>query len=142
MVKMPRPRADVAGDRAMEDKEAARKRLARAHYELEPGITEIFTIWGDRAYEALPGEPIKLLEVNRDTIPSGIMPLGFNPAPASGFPFPSVIIEVTPQELERIRRQELVLPHGWTLGPLIPRTDSDNGQGTSVEGRLKDRLAS
>src|SRR6266849_4878457 len=105
----------------MEDKEEVRKRLARAHYALEPGITEIFTIWGKPAYEALPSEPIKLLEVNQDTIPSGIMPLGFNPAPSSGFPFPSVIIEVTPQELERIRRRELVLPHGWTLGPLIPR---------------------
>ena len=104
-----------------------RKRLALAHYTSEPGIAAIFTVLGKPADEALPNEPIKLLEVNADTIASGIMPLGFDPAPASGFPFPSIIIEVTPEEMEKIRRHELALPHGWTLGPLMPRTDSENG---------------
>lgn len=111
----------------MVDKEEVRKKLARAHYTFEPGITQIFAIWGTPAYEALPSEPIKLLEVNQNTIPSGIMPLGFDPAPASGIPFSSIIIEVTPEELEKIQRQELALPHGWTLGPLLPRPDSENG---------------
>jgi hypothetical protein len=102
--------------------------LARAHYAHEPGITEIFAIFANAASEALPSEPIKLLEVNQNTIPSGIMPLGFDPAPASGVPFPSIIIEVTPDELEKIRRQELTLPDGWNLGPLVPRTESESGK--------------
>lgn len=109
------------------DKEDARKKLARAHYIYEPGISAIFTICTDAAHEALPSEPIKLLEVNENTIPSGIMPLGFDPSPANGIPFPSVIIEVTPEELERIRRQELKFPDGWSLGALIPRSDAPNG---------------
>jgi|GEM_PF-929331 len=109
-------------------KEEVRKRLARAHYTYEPSITEIFTICSNPAYEALSSEPIKLLEVNSNTIPSGIMPLGFDPAPASGIPFSSVIIEVTPDELEKIRRQELKLPDGWYLGALVPRDDDpENG---------------
>lgn len=113
----------------MDDKEEARQRLARAHYSFEPGITEIFTIWGKPENEAAADEPIKLLEVNQNTVPSGIMPLGFDPAPASGIPFPSIIIEITPEEMARIQRQELRLPHGWVLGPPLPRPDP-TGNGT------------
>ena len=36
------------------------------------------------------------------------MPLEhFGPAPASGIPFSSIIVEVTPSELEKIRSHEL-----------------------------------
>ena len=110
------------------DKEEARIKLARAHYTYEPGITAIFAICTDAAHEVLPAEPIKLLEVNENTIPSGIMPLGFDASPANGIPFPSIIIEVTPEELEKIQRQELKLPDGWSLGSLIPRSDTPNGK--------------
>jgi hypothetical protein len=110
------------------DKEEVRIKLARAHYTYEPSITAIFTICTDAAHEALPSEPIKLLEVNANTIPSGIMPLGFDASPANGIPFPSVIIEVTPEELEKIQRQELKLPDGWSLGSLIPRSEPPNGK--------------
>src|SRR4051794_3570928 len=108
----------------MYDKREAVTNLARLHYDFEPGITDIFTVLGKPESEELPDEPIKLLEVNQLTIPSGIMPLGFDPAPARGIPFSSVIIEVTPEEMDKIRSQELVLPHGWTVGPLVPRTES------------------
>lgn len=84
------------------DKEEARKQLARAHYSHEPGITAIFTVCTDAAREALPSEAIKLLEVNENTIPAGIMPLGFDASPANGIPFPSVIIEVTPEVWSRV----------------------------------------
>ncbi|MDB5310975.1 MAG: hypothetical protein JWO38_5177 [Gemmataceae bacterium] len=113
----------------MVDKEEARRKLASAHYTFEPGITQIFTICAEPEYEARRGEPIKLLEVNQYTVPSGIMPLGFDPAPASGVPFPSVIVEVTPEEMGKIQRQELSLPNGWTLGPLLPRPDAAEAAG-------------
>ncbi len=109
-------------------KDEVRKKLARAHYASEPAITDIFTVCADPANEGLPEEPIKLLEVNPNTIPTGIMPLGFDPSPAGGIPFPSVIIEVTPEEFERIRRRELDLPDGWQLGPLVPRTEPAGGE--------------
>ena len=45
--------------------------------------------------EVVRAEPIKLLEVNENTVAAGVMPLYFGPAPASGIPYPSVIVEVT-----------------------------------------------
>ena len=75
-----------------------------------------------RRAEVRPSEPIKLLEVNENTVPSGIMPLGFGPAPAAGINFSYVIIEVTPDEYRLIQSEELKLPHGWTVGNLIFRS--------------------
>ena len=49
------------------------------------------------------------------------MPLGFGPAPAHGFHYPSIIVEVTPEEFDRIRSHELVLPSGWEVSDLVPR---------------------
>jgi hypothetical protein len=68
----------------MTDKEQARQKLAQTHYELEPGIIQIHSVFGSRAMESRAAEPIKLLEVNQHTIASGVIPLGFDPAPASG----------------------------------------------------------
>ena len=96
--------------------------LAKRHYEIEPGLTQIFRITdktgnahGAHAY------PIRLLEVNVNTVESGVMPLHFGPAPASGIPFSSIIVEVTPGELEKIRSHELRLPDGWEIGEELPR---------------------
>ncbi|MCI0378944.1 MAG: hypothetical protein L0215_15155 [Gemmataceae bacterium] len=97
------------------------RKLADAHYRVEQGITHIFRITGAADAESRPEEPIKLLEVNRHTIPTGIMPLHFGPAPAHGIHYPSIIIEVTPAEFQRIKRRELPLPNGWTLGDLLPK---------------------
>jgi hypothetical protein len=105
----------------MADKEDARRALARAHYSYEPGITQIFTIRSRPECEASPDEPIKLLEVNENTIASGIHPLGFDPVPSAGIPFSSVIVEITPDEFGRIESKELTLPDGWTLGELLPK---------------------
>lgn len=95
--------------------------LADAHYRVEPGIKGIFRISAPAEAESLPGEPIKLLEVNEFSIASGIMPLYFGAAPGRGIHCPSVIVEVTPGEFDRIRRRELTLPDGWTLGDLLPK---------------------
>jgi len=64
-----------------EDKDAAACKLAAAHYEVEVGITQIFRLTGTAEAEGLPDEPIKLLEVNENTIPAGIMPPGLRPGP-------------------------------------------------------------
>lgn len=100
----------------MINKDEQALRLAQAHFAVEAGITRIFRICGSADAELSQEEPIKLLEINRDTIPSGIMPLQFAPSPASGVHFPSVIVEVTPDEFEKLSRHELRLPEGWTLG--------------------------
>lgn len=92
------------------DKNEIARTLADAHRRFEPGITRIIRVVGDS--EDDPGEPVKLLEVNPDTSPSGIVPIAFGPLPPA-IPFPSVIIEVTEGEYENLRKGVLSLPDGW-----------------------------
>src|SRR5438270_7786248 len=87
----------------MATKDQAAKELAKKHYQVERGLTRIFRLNGSPEVEGSPVEPIKLLEVNAATVSSGVMPLHFGPAPASGVPFPSVIVEVTPDEFKKIQ---------------------------------------
>ena len=97
-------------------KEAVAQRLAEAHYAIEPGIELVIQLLASPDREADPKEPIKLLEVNADTTTDGIIPLFFGAHAASGIIFPSVIVEVTPDEYEQIRRDPARLPNGWRLG--------------------------
>ena len=66
--------------------------------------------------------------MNENTVPSGIMPLQFGPAPSSGIHYSSVIVEVTPDEYSKLRSGELKLPEGWTLGEEIPKPCPEEGQ--------------
>jgi hypothetical protein len=106
---------------SMAIKEDAVRTLAFAHYDLEPEITEIYTLKARPELENSLNEPIKLLEVNGTTVPSGVMPLAFGAIPERGIPYASVIVEVTPDEYQQIRRDQLKLPTGWSLGEMIPR---------------------
>lgn len=102
----------------MPEKNEIAKELAEAHRKIEPGISRIFRVVAEE--EERVGEPVKLLEVNPETSPSGIVPIAFGPDPPR-IPFPSVIIEVTEGEFEKIRAGILELPDGWRLGdPLYP----------------------
>jgi hypothetical protein len=99
--------------------------LARKHYDLEDGLSQIFVIVS--ADEAGRSEPIKLLEVNEYTVESGIMPLHFGPAPSAGIPYSSIIIEVTPNEFQKIQSHELKLPEGWEIGEELPKPAANTG---------------
>jgi hypothetical protein len=105
-------------DRTVLSEEKARvaKELALKHYEVEEERTRIFRLIGADDVETRPAEPVKLLDVNEHSFPSGARPLQFAAVPASGIPFPSVIVEVTPDEFAKIQLQELRLPRGWRLG--------------------------
>ncbi|MDA1053253.1 MAG: hypothetical protein O3C40_22605 [Planctomycetota bacterium] len=104
--------------------EGEARKLADVHYNIEPGITEIYRVTGSAQDGGQADEPIILLEVNENTIPSGIMPLSFGPSPAIGFEHSSIIIEVTPDEFESIKRLDMPLPNGWRLGDLLERATS------------------
>lgn len=108
-------------------KELAARDLANRHFRIEAGLTHVYRLNDRNEVEVRPNEPIKLLEVNAGTVPSGIMPLHFGPMPKSGIPYPSVIVEVTPAEFEKIRTQELNLPKGWTIGEEIARPAEVDG---------------
>lgn len=113
----------------MANKDEEAKELARRHYAVEIGVKDIFVLKDtvnvavEHAGEAPAGngETIKLLEINENTIPSGVVPIQFAPAPASGIHFPSVIVEVTPDEFQQIKRRELSLPHGWEIGERVEK---------------------
>jgi hypothetical protein len=100
---------------------SAAKELARRQFEIDPGLSHVYQIREPGVTRPGVGEPIKLLQVNTDTAPSGILPLHFGAMPAAGIPYASVVIEVTPAEFEKIKRHELQLPHGWEIGDELPR---------------------
>jgi hypothetical protein len=105
----------------MAAKDDAAKKLAEMHYRIESGITRIFRIRGSAENEIQANEPIKLLEINRDTVSAGVMPLRFDPVPGRGIPFSSVIVEITPDEFEQLCQQKLLLPDGWKVAEPLPK---------------------
>jgi hypothetical protein len=104
-----------------DDKAAVAKQLAIKHYRAEAGLQRVIRITGSAEVEIRPAEPIKLLEVNVNTVASGVLPVSFGPAPASGVPYSSVIVEVSPEEFAKIETQELKLPRDWRLGEELPK---------------------
>lgn len=97
----------------MPDKDAIAQLLATAHSEGEPTIVRIVRLVGDNEGELR--EPVKLLEVNPVTSPSGIVPIAFGADPPT-VPYPSIVVEVTPDEYARVQSGQLVLPREWRLG--------------------------
>jgi hypothetical protein len=111
-----------------DDREAVGREIAHKHFEIEAGLTHVFWINSPVESESSSTEPIKLLEVNEFTVPSGIVPLQFAPSRATGVSFPSIIVEVTPQEFAKIQTGELQLPNGWSLGHEIPKTNGEEAR--------------
>jgi hypothetical protein len=109
-------------------KEAVAQRLAEAHYAIEPGIELIVQLVASPERELDPKEPVKLLEVNPNTIASGIHPLYFGAHAASGIFYSSVIVEITPEEYEQVQRDPASLPNGWRLGNEFARPASAAGR--------------
>jgi hypothetical protein len=98
--------------RLMITKEEAARKLIEWHFRVEPEIVEIYRFRSSKEEE--PDEPIKLLEVNAATIATGrVQPFGFTGD--EEIPFPSVVAEVTPAEMDRIRLGELAMPKGWNI---------------------------
>lgn len=114
-------------------RQAATERLAQIHYQsddciavyacepAEPRTECRVSDWP--ALPAIPPEPIRLLEINQDTVPTPgeVVPLAFSPIPEQGIEYPSQIVEVTPCEYNNIIRGELPLPRGWERRRFIRR---------------------
>jgi hypothetical protein len=64
-------------------------------------------------------EPVKLLEVNEDTVERGVEPIRFGPDPENQVLFASVVVDVSPREFGMILAGQLALPHNWKLGPKL-----------------------
>jgi len=100
----------------MPTKEDVAKLLAGAHREIEPYIDRIIRLVAE--HEGETGEPVKLLEVNPWTSPSGILPVAFMADPPS-VPYPSIVVEVTGEEYDQICSGQLSLPAGWQMGDIL-----------------------
>lgn len=97
----------------MPDKNAIAADLINWHFKVEPGLLKVYRVINDN--EADPKEPIKLIEVNTHTVASfggNFEAFGF--APTEDVPFPTLIAEVTPDELEALCRTGR-LPEGWAI---------------------------
>ena len=100
-------------------KDAAAEELARAHFAVDPEIERIVRIVTPN--EADPQEPVRLLEVSPNTIPEGIVPVGFGPGAIPGTGYTAAIVEVTPIEAQQVEQGALSLPNGWRLGKVYLR---------------------
>src|SRR5215210_8833191 len=97
---------------AMHAKDAAARRLIEWHFTVEPELREVYRILMEN--EGSQEEPIRLLEVNAATVPTGsVEPFAFSPT--QEIPFLTVIAEVTPEEFESFRSKPEALPRGWDL---------------------------
>ncbi len=93
-------------------KDESAERLIDWHFSVQPDMREIYRIIMPSEDE--PNDPIRLLEISDSTLPTGeVMAFGFR---ADGdIYYPSIIAEVTPDELERIRQGKIPLPSGWDI---------------------------
>jgi len=94
--------------------EAARS-LAKSHYRVDRQIRQIHLI--EPLHDQDPNEPIRLLEVVEGALECGIVPIAFTPDPDHGIEYPSVIVEVSPTEFDKIQDGTMPLTHeNWTIG--------------------------
>lgn len=107
--------------------EAARELIAR-HFRGEPALRRIF--WVVTAADGSDDEPIKLLEVNQNSPTEGQIEF-FNFPPSEHFPFRSLVAEVSPTQLERIRDGSILLPDDWDITTAREFRRSDVGMTTT-----------
>jgi hypothetical protein len=100
---------------AVKSKNEVAQELATFHAEVEQSVVRVIRLRTN--CEDDPNEPIKLLELNRNTIASGIVPVYFGPS--DEVPYPSVVVEVTESEFVNVERQSLKLPEGWRIGEVL-----------------------
>ena len=89
--------------------------LAMQHLQQEDYIERIQRIRPQQQRDA--EDLVILLEVNPETFPAGVMPIYFGTD--EHIHYPTVLIELTPDEFEKLQQQELQLPEGWELGEVI-----------------------
>lgn len=102
--------------------------MAAAHLAVEPNLEVVVLL--EPLAPGNPEEPIKLLEVVRGTIERGIEPVSFAANPGLGIRHPSVIVEVSPAEFQKIKStgvSKMRLPHGWKIGRELARRGGKNG---------------
>lgn len=96
-------------------KDEIARELAQWHSRTESAIQKIIRLRSQN--EDSNDEPIKLLELNTATVPTGITPVSFGASPDA--PFPSIVIELTGEEFDKVLARKLSLPDDWTIGETL-----------------------
>ena len=110
------------------------------HFKVEPELREVYLIAPDD--ESSQDEPIRLLEVNDATFPTGTIEV-FVFSPTDEIPFKTAIAEITPEEFEFFVRNPEALPEGWDINRAerFTRSEapncSDAALHTSSDGSLR-----
>lgn len=105
-------RHDIKLSGAKPSKDSIAELLIDWHFRVEPGMEQIFRIVSPKEDE--PDEPIKLLEVSRDTFDTGrVDTLTF--AASGDITYPSRVAIITPEEYQAIRNGSISLPKGWDI---------------------------
>lgn len=82
--------------------------LIQEHFELDPSLEKVIWINSDKTTE------IRLLEITPETFPAGEV-LSYYFPPDDEFPYATIMAQITPQEWQKVLRNEITLPEGWTL---------------------------
>jgi hypothetical protein len=97
---------------AKPSKDSVAELLIDWHFRVEPGMEQILRIVSQTEDE--PDEPIKLLEVSRDTFNTGrVDTLTF--AASGDITYPSRVAIVTPEEYVAIRNGSIPMPKDWDI---------------------------
>src|SRR5437870_539223 len=100
-------------------KDVEAERLAATRFTIDNSIDRIFRLVAPM--EELESEPIKLLEVNRETPMQGIVPILFGPEPQAGLHYSCMVVEIHPDEYEDLQSGRLTLPRDWKIGKEFAR---------------------
>jgi hypothetical protein len=93
--------------------------IVAGHHKLwKPNLIQIFWVDDPR------GLDVRLIEVFEPAFSIyKIRELRFLPSIEYGVPYPSVIVEITPVEMQMLRDQELSLPDDWGPSPILVPID-------------------
>ena len=100
--------------------------LVKSHFDVEPGIVRICTLVRERRDSGQSADAVRLLEVNRRSIPVGLQGVHFPADPSSGIHDPCIIYDITPEEYDSIEHGDLALPPGTRIGQCFERSPGES----------------
>ncbi len=86
--------------RVESEKYQAARRIAQGHLDADESVHQVYLLGSMEDEDE--GRPIRLLEVVEGTLEGDTDPVGFAPNPERGVKYPLQIVEVSPEEYQRL----------------------------------------
>jgi hypothetical protein len=87
---------------------SATESLIQEQFELDPSLENVIWFNSDKTTE------VRLLQITSETFPAGAV-LSFYFPPDEEFPYAMIMAQITPEEWQKVLRNEIPLPEGWTM---------------------------